>query len=79
MDFPITNLMDEGACLAKLVGWLHAGGLACPRCHRADRLRVHCRHRAPVLDHRCGHRGGVFNAFTGTALQGSSGGPPNRS
>ena len=47
MDFPITDLMDEDACYAQLVAWLHPEALACPRCHRADRMRVHRCHRAP--------------------------------
>ena len=71
MDFPIAELMDEDACYAKLVAWLHPDGLACPRCHRADRMRVHRSHRAPVRDYRCGHCRRVFNAFTGTALHGT--------
>ena len=71
MDFPITELMDEEACYAKLVWWLHSGGLACPRCRRSDRMRIHRRHRAPVLDYRCGHCRRVFNIFTGTSLQGT--------
>lgn len=71
MDFPITDLMDEDACYAKLLGWLHPDGLACPRCGARDRLHVHRRHRAPVLDYRCGRCGRVFNAFTGTALRGT--------
>jgi transposase-like protein len=71
MDFPITDLMDQDACYAKLVTWLHPGGLACPRCHRADRMPVHRRHRSPVLDYRCGHRRRVFNAFTGTSPHGT--------
>jgi transposase-like protein len=70
MDFPITDLMDEDACYANLVMWLHPEGLACPRCRRADRMRIHRSRRAPVLDYRCGHCGRVFNAFTGTALHG---------
>lgn len=71
MDFPITDLMDEDACYQKLVSWLHPGGIACPRCRRTDRIHVHRRHRAPVLDFRCGHCRRVFNAYTGTALQGT--------
>src|SRR3954451_9161563 len=71
MDFPITELLDEDACYAKLVPWLHPDGLACPRCHRADRMRVHRSHRAPVRDYRCGHCRRVFNAFTGTILHGT--------
>ena len=69
MDFPITDLMDEHACYAKLVELLHPGGLACPQCQQHDRLGVHRRHRAPVLDYQCGHCGRVFNAFTGTVFQ----------
>jgi hypothetical protein len=50
MDFPITDLMDEDACYAKLVAWLHPEGLACPCCHTDDRMMAHRRHRAPILD-----------------------------
>jgi transposase-like protein len=71
MDFPITDLMDQDACYAKLVALLHPGGLACPACKADDRLRVHRRHRAPVLDYRCLSCGRVFNAFTGTSLEGT--------
>ncbi len=71
MDFPIIDLMDEDACYAKLVQWLHPDGLACPRCHRANRMRVHRSHSAPVRDYRCGHCRRVFNAFTGTILHGT--------
>jgi transposase-like protein len=75
MDFPITDLMDEGACYATLVEWLHPDGFACPRCHQGDRMAVHRRRRPPVLDYRCGHCKRVFNAFTGTALHGVKRGP----
>src|SRR5512135_1056286 len=71
MDFPLTELMDEDACYAKLLAWLHPDGLVCPRCGTRDRLHVHRRHRAPVLDYRCAHCGRVFNTFTGTLLQGT--------
>ena len=71
MDFPISDLMDVDACYAKLVGWIHPDGLACPRCGARDGLGVHRRHRAPVLDFRGTGCGRVFNAFTGTALQGT--------
>jgi transposase-like protein len=77
MDFPITDLMNEHACYAQLVDWLHPDGLACPRCHRGDRMVVHRRGRDPVLDFRCGHCHRVFNIFTGTALHASSAGPAN--
>ena len=71
MDFPISELMDEDACYAKLLSWLHPDGLACPRCGARDGLGVHRRHRAPVLDYRCTACKRVFNAFTGTLLQGT--------
>jgi transposase-like protein len=71
MDFPISELMDEDACSQKLLSWLHPDGLACPRCGAREDLRVHRRHRAPVLDYRCPACHRVFNAFTGTALQGT--------
>ena len=70
MDFPIGHLMDEDACYEEVVGWLHPGGLACPRCHGTD-ASVHRFYRAPVLDYRCKGCGKVYNAFTGTALQGT--------
>jgi transposase-like protein len=70
MDFPITDLMDEDACYARLVAWLHPEGLTCPRCHADDRMMAHRRHRAPVLDYRCGRCNRIFNAFTGTILHG---------
>jgi transposase len=66
MDFPIVDYMDEDACYAKLVAVLHPGGLVCPRCGIGDRLKVHRRHRAPIIDYRCDACGRVFNAFTGT-------------
>ena len=71
MDFPIAYLLDQDACYAKLVALLHPGGLACPRCGSHEGLKVHRRHRDPVLDYRCPACGRVFNAWTGTVLQGT--------
>lgn len=68
MDFPITQLMDEDACYRYLLEALHPDGLACPRCGDRAGLKVHRRHRAPVLDYRCPACRRVFNAFTGTAF-----------
>ena len=70
MDFPIADLLDQDACYRKIVDLLHPAGLACPRCGAGDGLRVHRRHRDPVLDFRCSGCGRVFNAWTGTPLQG---------
>jgi transposase-like protein len=71
MDFPIAELLDEDTCYAKLLHWLHPDGLACPRCGAREGLGVHRRHRAPILDYRCQACHRIFNAFTGTDLQGS--------
>lgn len=74
MDFPLTDLMDQDACYARLVGALHPDGLACPRCG-GDRFGVHRRHRQPIIDYRCRDRRRVFSASTGTALQMTSRSP----
>ena len=71
MDFPLKDYMDEDACYRKLVELFHPDGLACPRCGQQQRLSVHHRHREPVLDYQCGDCGRVFNAWTGTILQGT--------
>jgi transposase-like protein len=71
MDFPLLDLLDEQACYDFLVDLLHPGGLACPGCGRPRSYAVHRCHREPVLDYRCWHCGRVFNAWTGTALQGT--------
>ena len=38
-------------------------------------MRSHRDHRAPAIGYRRGHRGRVFNAFTGTARHGIRRGP----
>ena len=69
MDFPLLDLLDEDACYDALVDALHPGGLRCPDCG-GRHYAVHRAHRAPVLDYRC-DCGRVFNAWTGTAWQGT--------
>jgi transposase-like protein len=71
MDFPLIDYLDEEACYAQLVAVLHPDGLACPRCGARQRLGVHRRHRAPVLEYQCAACGRVFNAWTGTLLHGT--------
>jgi transposase-like protein len=71
MDFSLIDYMDEDACYRKLVELLHPDGLACPACGERPHLGVHHRHREPVLDYQCGDCGRVFNAWTGTILQGT--------
>jgi transposase-like protein len=71
MDFSLIDYLDEDACYTKLVERLHPDGLACPRCGARQHLGMHRCHRAPLVDLQCGTCGRVFNAFTGTALQGT--------
>lgn len=75
MDFPIADLMDAKSCYDRLVQWLHPSGLKCPGCNRDDRVRVHRKDRDPLWEYRCWRCGRVFNAYTGTALQGTKRGP----
>ena len=73
MDFPLIVLLDEHACYRHCVALLHPDGLACPRCGADNRPGIHRRHREPALDDQCGLCRCVFcvfNAFTGTPLQG---------
>lgn len=71
MDFALNDYLDEDACYAQLVALLHPDGLSCPGCGERQRLGIHHRYRAPVLDYQCGTCGRVFNAWTGTILQGT--------
>ena len=71
MDFPIQDLMNEDACYQFLLDLFHPAGLRCPRCHAAEGFYTHRYFREPVLDYRCPQCGRVFNAWTGTILQGT--------
>lgn len=72
MDFPILDLMDQGACYGRLLELLHPEGLACPRCAARDGLNVHRRRPgSPVIDYRCKGCRRVFNLYTGTPWQGT--------
>jgi hypothetical protein len=69
--FPIEHLMDEDKCYAFLVELLHPNGLQCPNCHAVcDEARIHRYDRVPLLSYRC-PCGCVYNAWTGTLLQGT--------
>src|SRR5437763_83242 len=62
---------DEEKCYEALSALLHPEGMACPRCGAKDGLRVHRRHREPVVDYLCTDCFRVFNAWTGTPFQGT--------
>jgi transposase-like protein len=64
------DFTNDRACYEMLVAFLHPNGLACPRCQATTGLRVHRRHREPVIDFICANCFRVFNAWTGTAIQG---------
>lgn len=69
--FPIGHLMDEEKCYAFLVELLHPDGLCCPCCRApVGETTVHRRARAPLLFYRC-RCGRIFNAWSGTLLQGT--------
>jgi transposase-like protein len=61
--------LSEEANYALLISLFHPQGLVCPRCGGKEGMRIHRRHREPVLDFQCPHCGRVFNAWTGTPLQ----------
>ena len=71
METPCVDPQAEHACYDFLVGALHPEGLRCPGCG-GERRRIHRSRRAPVVDYRCPECGRVFNAWTGTPLQGTS-------
>ena len=75
MDFPLADLMDEDACYAKLLAWLHPGGLACPRCGSRHDLHVHRRHRARCSTTVGRPAGGSSTPAPGRACTEPSGGP----
>lgn len=71
IQFPVAPLMDEEKCHAFLVELLHPEGFGCPECKTpVHETTVHRRDRAPLLAYRCSC-GRVFNAWSGTLLQGT--------
>jgi transposase-like protein len=69
--FPLAGLLDEQACYDWLVETLHPNGLCCRKGHPLpEGQKPHDRHRAPVMDYRCGTCGGVYNLFSDTVLKG---------
>ena len=71
MLVPIDDLLDEDRCYRLRHEVLHPKGLRCPAGHALPVDQApHDRHRAPLVDDRCRECGKVFDAFTGTVLQG---------
>src|SRR5262245_12182451 len=72
MNHPTMNGRTENRSFQKLKKLVRPQGLHCPDCHERDGLQV-CRRHAQswVPDCRCSRCGSVFNAWTGTPLQGT--------
>jgi hypothetical protein len=70
LHWPLTEVLDEGACYEWLRRMLQPQGLHCPAGHPLPPDQApHDRHRAPLVDYRCRQCGRVFNLFTGTLFQ----------
>lgn len=67
IDFPVTELMDEAACLAWLEYHLHADGFVCPHCGSAERrfFRQQCHFPA----YRCRACDGYYTLLSGTVFE----------
>ena len=66
-DFPIGELMDDGACLQWLERELHPGGLRCPRCGSRSRREFRMEQAFPC--YRCLDCERPYTVVTGTAFQ----------
>src|SRR5689334_17378077 len=67
IDFPIDELLDEGACRDWLERQLHPDGLRCPRCGSPER-RV-ARRGGPFVGYRCTSCDRYYTLLTGTAFE----------
>jgi len=66
------NRRTEIRYFQKLMKFVRPEGLRCPRCGQQDGFRRCRRHSESwIPDYRCSHRHHVFNAWTGTELQGT--------
>jgi transposase-like protein len=66
IDFPIDDLMNEGACLAWLERHLHPEGLCCPRCGALERRPF--RPQATFPAYRCKECDRYYTVLTGTVF-----------
>jgi transposase-like protein len=62
----------ELSSYTSVIKLIHKGEyLKCPKCQNTATLGIHRRRRAPVFDYQCARCKRVFNAWTGTFLQGT--------
>jgi transposase-like protein len=66
IDFPITDLMDDGACVLWLEAYLHPDGFVCPQCGSANRRLF--RQQGSFPAYRCRDCDGYYTLLTGTAF-----------
>ena len=66
IDFPITDLMDDDACIAWLEATLHPDGFVCPRCGSTNRRLFRKQGSFPA--YRCRDCDGYYTLLTGTAF-----------
>jgi transposase-like protein len=66
IDFPITDLMDDAACVAWLETHLHPDGFVCPHCRSSDRRLF--RQQGSFPAYRCRACDGYYTLLTGTAF-----------
>jgi transposase-like protein len=66
IDFPMTDLLDEAACVAWLEQHLHPSGLVCPRCQSSDRRLF--RHHPFFPTYRCRDCQRTYTLLTGSVF-----------
>src|SRR5690349_23502364 len=66
IDFPIDDLLDDGACLCWLERHLHPEGLRCPRCGTQERRPA--QRAAAFPGYRCQQCDRFYTVLTGTVF-----------
>jgi transposase-like protein len=66
IDFPITDLLDDAACVAWVETHLHPDGFVCPHCGSSDRRLF--RQQGSFPAYRCRACDGYYTLLTGTAF-----------
>jgi transposase-like protein len=72
MDFPITELMDQEACIQWLEKYFHPDRLKCPQCQVNVEQAMWFRktNRSDLDVYRCKNCRGIYNLYSGTVFEG---------
>lgn len=72
IEFPITNLLDEGSSYEWLLTYFHPEGLKCPHCGVAwsDAREFRRTKKSRVPDYRCGKCNKTYNVYSQTVFEG---------